>query len=220
MYTEPPHRTRTHAHFSRANTTAHHPHTSSVGTPHWLKAQCSRSNEPRVIHSVSHPSRSVMSLLNVPYRPFPRVLTSPSAQSSRPSVSTPPIARGRRNSPRRPLAGVSLAEWLTQLQTHTGYEPKLANFFSFVNLEHTPINTLTATTISCAQTTPPLFTTSPEVSPNSGASAAASKQQLAQFHRCSDPPVPGNRVHVMCRVVLASRKLGQSWTEICCSNVL
>ena len=27
---------RAHAHFSRANTTAHHPHISSVGTPHWL----------------------------------------------------------------------------------------------------------------------------------------------------------------------------------------
>ena len=136
--TSPDAHTRT---FSRANTTAHHPHTSSVGTPHWLKAQCSRSNESRVIHSVSHPSRSVMSLLNVPYRPFPRVLSSPSAQSSRPSVSTTPIARGRRNSPRRPLAGVSLAEWLTQLQTDTGYEPKLANFFSYVDPEHTPINT-------------------------------------------------------------------------------
>ena len=39
-----------------------------------------------------------MSLLNVPYRTFPRVLSSPSAQSSRPSASTTTIARSRRNS--------------------------------------------------------------------------------------------------------------------------
>ena len=43
--------------------------------------------------------------------------------------------------------------------------------------------------------------------------AAASKQQLAEFHHCSAPLASGNRVHVMCRVVLASRKLEQSWTE-------
>ena len=39
MYTEPPHQTCTYGHFSRANNTAHHPHISSAGTPHWLKVK-------------------------------------------------------------------------------------------------------------------------------------------------------------------------------------
>ena len=54
-----------------------------------------------------------MSLLNILYRPFPRVLSSPSAQSSRPSASTTSIATTQAH----PLAGVSQAEWLIQPQT-------------------------------------------------------------------------------------------------------
>ena len=78
-----PHRTRTHAQFSRAYTTAHHPHISSVSTPHWLKVK-----RVRVIFGVSHPSRSLMSFLNVPFVRFPSVLSSPTASSSKPSAST------------------------------------------------------------------------------------------------------------------------------------
>ena len=65
-----------------------------------------------VIHSVSHPSHSLMSLFNVPYRPFSPVLSSPTAQSSRPSASTSATAQPHS------LAGVSLAEWQIQPQAH------------------------------------------------------------------------------------------------------
>ena len=75
---------RTHAHFSRANTTAHHPHVSSVGRT----TLDQREKSPR--HLECFTSFSFLDvLLFVPYRPIPRVLSSP----------------------------VRLAEWLTQLQT-------------------------------------------------------------------------------------------------------
>ena len=49
---------------------------------------------------------------------------------------------------------------------------------------------------------------------------AASKQQLAQFHHCWDPPV----LKTGCMSCVGSfwppGNWGQSWTEICCSNVL
>ena len=67
-------------------------HISSVGTSHWLKVQ-----KVRVTHIAPHSSCLVVSLLNVPYRPFPRMLSSPSAQSSRLSASTTSIARSRCN---------------------------------------------------------------------------------------------------------------------------
>ena len=57
----------------------------------WLKVQ-----KVRVIHSVTHSSHSAMSLLNVPYRPFRHVLSSPSVTSSRPSPSTKSILHGTR----------------------------------------------------------------------------------------------------------------------------
>ena len=59
-----------------------------------------------------------MSLFKVPYRPFPQVLSSPTKTSSKPSASTLSLARSRRTSPSAPLAGVSLAEWMTLPQTH------------------------------------------------------------------------------------------------------
>ena len=147
-----------------------------------------------------------MSLLNVTCRPFPRVLSSPSAPSSRPSASATFIARSRCNSPSAP-AGVSLAEWLTQ---NTGYEPKLANFFSYVDLEHTPINTPDSHHDFLCPDDVTTIPTSPEGLPNTEASS--SSKQAAASRVSSLFPVSGNTVHVTCRVVLASRKLGQSWT--------
>ena len=79
-----------------------------------------------------------MSLLNVPYRPFPRVLSSPSSPSSRLSASTTSIARSRRNSPSA-LARWSASCRMADSAPNTGYEPKLANIFSYVDPEHTPI---------------------------------------------------------------------------------
>ena len=87
-------------------------HISSVGTSHWLKVQ-----KVRVIHIAPHSSCLLMSLLNVPYRPFPRMLSSPSAPSSRPQRLPQPWQEVGATAQARPLAGVSLAEWLTQHQT-------------------------------------------------------------------------------------------------------
>ena len=64
---------------------AHNTHIFLVRTPQriirtfpvWAHHNGSRWNRVCVIHSVSRPSHSLMSLLNVPYRPFPRVLTEP-----------------------------------------------------------------------------------------------------------------------------------------------
>ena len=89
-------------------------------------------------------------------------------------------------------------------RTNTGYEPKLANFFNYMDPEHTPINIPDSHhNFLCPDDA--VIPTSPEGLPNSG-SSSSSKQT-------SDPPVSGNRVQVMCRVDQASRKLGQSWTE-------
>ena len=103
-----------------------------------------------------------MSLFSVPCRPFPRFLSSPSAQSSRPSASTTSIARIRCNSP---SAGLRWSESgrMADSAPNTVYENKLANLISY-----------TPTTNSCAQTT----RTSPEGLPNSGASSS-SKQTAA-----------------------------------------
>ena len=220
VYTEPPHRTRTHAHFSRANTTAHHPHTSSVGTPHWLKAQCSRSKwvarHSQCFKSISFrdvvvkcslssvSACSVLALctviktLSVYHTHCKRSAQQPKAparwsESGRMADSAPNTHRLW-----------AQARQLLQLRgsgAHADQYPWQPPQFPVPRRRH--------------HDSPPVqkFYRIQE-------HPAASKQQLAQFHHCWDPPVPGNRVHVMCRVVLASRKLGQSWTEICCSNVL
>ena len=63
-------------------------------------------------------SRSLMSLLNVPYRPFPQVLSSPAGSLFRPPASPTPIGRSCRENPLQPPAGVGyLAHRPTQLQT-------------------------------------------------------------------------------------------------------
>ena len=87
---------RAHTHnFSRANTTAHHPHISKCGHTTFGF----RRDRVRVFFSGSHPSRSLMSLLNVPFVRFPSVFSSPTAPSSRPSASTTSMARSCRNRP-------------------------------------------------------------------------------------------------------------------------
>ena len=90
--TSPDAQTRT---FSRAYTTAH-PHISSVGT---TVAQSEKSPRHFI---VSHPSRSLVSLLFVPFVRFPSVLSSPPASSSKPSAPTTSVARSCRKSPSAP----------------------------------------------------------------------------------------------------------------------
>ena len=90
-------------------------HSSNVGTAHFG----SRWNEARVIHSVSHPSRSLMSLPSVPCRPFPRffVLVLLHSHQDPQRLTTIHCKKVGATAQARPLAGVSLAEWLSQPQT-------------------------------------------------------------------------------------------------------
>ena len=129
---------------SRANTTAHHPHISSVGIPRRLKVK-----RVRVIFSVSHPSRSLLSLLNVPFVRFLSVLSSPTASSSRLSASTTSMASSCRKSPSKRVRSL---EWVRPngwLSVKHKLWAKLANCFSYMDPEHRSTS-LTATTISYA----------------------------------------------------------------------
>ena len=106
VYTEPPHRTRTH--FSRANTTAHHPHVSSVGTPQWLKVKMSRTS------LAGFPTSSSFRDVVVECTLSSGLLLLPQDPQRLPH----PLQEVGATAQARPLAGVSLAERLTQRQTH------------------------------------------------------------------------------------------------------
>ena len=58
-----------------------------------------------------------MSLLNIPHRPFPQVLSSPAGSLSRLSASWLSMGRSCREPPCAPAGVGCLAEWLTQLHT-------------------------------------------------------------------------------------------------------
>ena len=88
-------------------------------------------------HAHSHPV-SLMSLLNVKFTPFPSLLSSPSASSSMAPTSLPGRTRSWCQSPDAP------ARWresgrLVDSAPNTGYEPNLADFSNFTNLEHNQI---------------------------------------------------------------------------------
>ena len=104
-----------------------------------------------------------MSLLNVPYLPFPRVLSSPSAPSSRPSASTTSVARSRCNSPSAPSNGYP------SLKTH------LTDFFSDTDPEHTPINIPDSHHDFMCPDDVTMIPTSPEGLPNSEAFSSSQK---------------------------------------------
>ena len=96
---------------------------------------------------------------------------------------------------------------------NTVYEPKLANFFSYMDPEHKPISTPDSHhNFPCHDDATVISTTEdPEGLPHSGASTAASKQQLAEFPnvRTLKPLETG------CMSCVGSfwRKLGQCRTE-------
>ena len=88
----PPRRTQAHT-FSRTCTTAHYPHISSVGTPHWLKVKSS------LCHTHLHFSFSLdMSFSNVPFSRFPQVSSSPTCLTSQTSAISTWFC-GSRNNP-------------------------------------------------------------------------------------------------------------------------
>ena len=133
----------------------------------------------------------------VPYRPFPYVLSSPSAQSWRPSAFTTSIARGLSNCPSALARWSESGRMADSAQTQVMSPKSPTSSATWIWSTRRSIS-LTATTISCAQRS---------------IQQQQAKQQLAEFSHCWDNLVSGNSVPVMCRVVLASRKLRQSWTE-------
>ena len=109
----------------------------------------------------------------------------------------------------RPLAGVSLVEWLTQPQTQVMSPNSPTSSDTWIPSTRRSISS-TATTFPVPRRRyhdshqSRRFTEFRSVQQQ-----ASSKQSFITVRT----PVSGSRVHVMCRVVLASRKLEQSLTE-------
>ena len=112
-----------------------------------------------------------MPLLNVNFRPFPRVLSSLG-----PSASATFMARSCRKSP-----SVSV-RWSESGQSadsapNTSYEPKLANIFSYMDSEHTPIIFPDSHDFQCPNDATVIHT--PEGLPSSRASSSSKRTAAA-----------------------------------------
>ena len=98
-----------------------------------LSPRHSQSSRTRILIA------SLTSLLDVKFTPFPSLLSSPSASSSRAPTSLPGRTRSWCQSPDAP------ARWresgrLVDSGPNTGYEPNLANSSSCTHPEHTAID--------------------------------------------------------------------------------
>ena len=95
-------------------------------------SRCFRVKKVRVIVLCSLPSRSLMSLLNIPHCSFPQVLSSPTCSRSRPSASTTSICV--------PARWIGMSGRMANPAPNTGYEPNPSNLFSYMDTAHTPIH--------------------------------------------------------------------------------
>ena len=116
-------------------------HTSSrehtLRTP-WLKIKVVSASFIVIPHAHSHPV-SLMSLLNVKFTPFPSLLSSPSASSSRASRHYRAAQEVGVNLQTHPLAGGSLAAWSIPLQAKV-MSPSSPTSPITRNPEHNPID--------------------------------------------------------------------------------
>ena len=177
-------------------------------------SRCLTEKRIRVIVLRSLPSRSLMSLLNVPHCLFPRVLSSPTSPPSRPSVSSTSMAKSCRNSPSAPARWSGMSGRMAYPAPKTGYEPKSSNFFSYMDTAHTPIHLPDCHHDFQSQDDATVISTvDPEKVCRTLKHPAVAKQQQAEFLQRSDLQASGNRWQIMCRVDQASRKLGQYRTE-------
>ena len=133
-----------------------------------------------------------MSLLNVPYRPFLRVLSSPSPPSSRPSASSTSIARSRCSSPSAP-ARWSESGRMADSAPNTGYEPKLANFSSYTDLGHTPTDIPDSQQEFLCPDDVTMISTSPEGLRNSEAFSSSPKATASRVSSLLGHPGLGKR---------------------------
>ena len=88
-----------------------------------------RVKRVRAIILRSLPSRSLMSLLNIPHCSFPQVLSSPTCSKSRSSVSTS-MGRSFRENPCEPAHWSGMVGRMANPAPNTSYEPTTSNFFS------------------------------------------------------------------------------------------
>ena len=117
-----------------------------------------------------------------------------------------------KNSPSAP-ARWSESGRMADSAPNTCYEPKLANFFSYMDPDHTPFNIADNHHNFLCLDDATMIPTSPEGLPNSEASSSSRQAAAGRVSSPSEFVVSGNRVQVMCRVVLAPRKLEPSWWE-------
>ena len=156
-----------------------------------------------------------MWMLNIPHRPFPQVLSSPTGSLSRPSASITSMGRkklqGKLLRARAHWSGMSGR--MANPAPNTRYEPNF-NFFRYMDTEHTPIHLPdNHHDFQYQDDATVIATTDPEGLPRSGASSSSKQTAAAEFPQYSDLQASGNRWQVMCRVVQVSRKLLRFRTE-------
>ena len=117
---------------------------------------------------------SLMSLLNIPFVPFPSMHSAPSATSSRVSTSFPDRTRSWCQSPSVPPRW-SESGGMADPAPNTGYEPNLANFSSYVDPEHTPIDVPDSHQDFLCPDDATMIPTSPEGLPNAEAFSSSQK---------------------------------------------
>ena len=113
------------------------------------------------------------------YYSFPHVLSSPTGSRSRPSASTTSLGWSFREKPCEPARWSGMYGRLATPAPNTGYEPNPSNFFSYVDMEHTPIHLAdNHHDFQCQDDATVISTTDPWGLPRSGASSS-SKQTAA-----------------------------------------
>ena len=86
-------------------------------------SRCFRMKRVRVIILCSLPSRSLMSLLNIPHWSFPQVLSSSTCSRSRPWASTSSMGRSFREKPCEPARWSGMSGRMANPAPNTVYEP-------------------------------------------------------------------------------------------------
>ena len=132
-------------------------------------SRCVRVKRVRVIILCSLPSRSLMSLLNIPHCSFPRVLSSPTCSRSRSSASNTSMGRSFRENPCEPARWSGMSGRLANPAPNTGYEPNPSNFFTYVDTVHT----CSHHDFPCQDDATMTSTTDREGLPHSGASSSS-----------------------------------------------
>ena len=156
-----------------------------------------------------------MSLLNVPYGPFPQVLSSLASSLSRPPASSTSMGRSRRENPCASARWRGLSGRMANPAPNTGFEPNFSNFFSCTDMEHTPINlTDSHHNFPCHDDATVISTKEdPEGSPHSGASG--SKQSSLNVRTLKPLEADG-------RSCVGSYRPPGNWggfgQRICCNN--